>query len=141
MKDEREEKPNKEAKYDDDYEEQVSTTTIATRNSIHHPFRMKGMSLRGQKVITSMDSGASHDFISEKLVSKRKLEPKNIKGFSAAMGTRALIKCTRKVPQLDLLVGMHPIKENFYVVPLDLDIILGTPWIYSWDAFCLIYQI
>ena len=99
-REEDEEKPKKKAKYgEDDDEEQVTIATISSQKSKHHPFHMK-CTLKGQNLITLEYNEASHNFISESLVAKRKLEIKEIKGFSAATITRALVKCTRKVPQL-----------------------------------------
>lgn len=59
----------------------------------------------------------------------------NFEGFEVATTTRARVQCTTIVPQLEIILGNHLIIEDFYVVPLDVDIILGTPWIYSLGCF------
>ena len=40
------------------------------------------------------------------------------------------------IPQQEITLGRkHTIKKDLHVVPLDLDIILGGPWIFSLGCF------
>jgi hypothetical protein len=126
-----EEYPNKRARFED--EDHVTLATISEASK-HCPFQIRS-TLKGCKVITLVDSGASHNFINEKIVKQRKLETLNFKGFEVATATRAKVWCTKIVTQLEILLGQHPIKEDFYVVHLDSDCILGTLCIYSLRCF------
>ena len=65
-----------------------------------------------------------------------KLKTKKFKGFTAIQATRSLVQCTKMIPQQEITLGRkHTIKEDLHVVPLDSDIILGGPWIFSLGCF------
>ena len=46
------------------------------------------------------------------------------------------MRCTKVIPQQEITLGRkHTIREDLHVVPLDSDIILGGPWIFSLGCF------
>lgn len=128
--------PNKKARFEGESQAILATISQASK---HSPFHIKS-TLNGQKVITLVDSGASHSFIDQRIVNQRKLRTMNFEGFEATTATGARVQCTTIVPQLEVLLGDHLIIEDFYVVPLDADIILGTPWIY-YSLCCFMFDL
>ena len=65
-----------------------------------------------------------------------KLKTEKFKGFTAVQATGSLVRCTKVIPQQEITLGRkHTIREDLHVVPLDLDIILGGPWIFSLGCF------
>lgn len=78
---ETQENPSKKAKYDD---EEHGTLATISQSSKHRPFRIKS-TFKGHKVITPVDSRASHNFIDEKLVTRMKLKTESFNGFTTAI--------------------------------------------------------
>ncbi|XP_057825625.2 uncharacterized protein LOC131037488 [Cryptomeria japonica] len=118
-------------------EEQRHGTLVAISNEGEdRPFKLKG-TLKGQKVISLIDSGASHNFISRNLVVKRKPKAKEFEGFKVALADGTINQCTKVMPQLEIKMGEHIVKGDFYVISLENDIILGRPWIRSLGRFTM----
>lgn len=84
-----------------------------------------------------MDIGASHDFISKHIISRRKLQTKEFNGFKVAFGNGTIEWCTKIVPNLEVTLGGHTVKRNFYVANIQNDVILGMPWINSLGKFIM----
>ncbi|XP_059068313.1 uncharacterized protein LOC131858861 [Cryptomeria japonica] len=125
--------PQKKAKIDEEVHRSLATISQVNEN---RPFRLKG-TLKGQRVIALVDSGASHDFISKNLVTKRKLKTKDFNGFKVAFANGNIDPCTKIVPQLEITIGEHTIQRDFYVVNLQYDVIFGMPWIHSLGRFTM----
>ena len=106
-----------------------------TQSSKHRVLRIRS-TLNGKKVIVLVDSGASHNYIDEKLVNRMKLKTEKFKDFTTIQATGSLVRCTKVIPQQEITLGRkHTIREDLNVVPLDSDIILGGPWIFSLGFF------
>lgn len=101
---------------------------------IHFGSKVK---LKGQRIIALVDTRASHAFNSKHLVSRIKLWTEEFNGFKVAFKNGAIERCTRIVPNLDVILGGHTIKRNFYVANIHNDIILGMPWINSSGRFIM----
>jgi len=80
--------------------------TLATlpRAPRYHPFRVCGV-LQGHKVTILIDSGATHNFIDEGLVTRMKLKPNNFERFNVIVADGFTILCTRRIQQLDITLG------------------------------------
>ena len=133
-----EEEVNKKIKCDKGDEEEgeeygvIATMTQPSKNRV---LRIR-CTLNGQKVIALVDSGASHNYIDEKIVNRMKLKTEKFKGFTVVQATGSLVQCTKMIPQQEITLGRkHTIREDLHVVPLDSDIILGGPWIFSLGCF------
>ncbi|XP_059066288.1 uncharacterized protein LOC131857619 [Cryptomeria japonica] len=128
------EPPSKREKISEDVQVSLAAISVASK---HHPFRIKSL-IKGQRVIALLDSGATHNFIDKSLVKRLKLTTQEFKGFQVALADGSTSSCNKKIPQLNITLGKHPTKEDFYVVELgDSDVILGIPWIHSLGRFYL----
>lgn len=122
--------PNKRIRYEEENEEGGTLVSIS-KASKHHPFIIRGI-IKGKKVTTLVDSGATHNFIDENLAAKLRLEAKDFKGLKVALADGFTTPRTEKISQLNITMGRHQIKDKFYVVKLgDIDVILGTQWLHS----------
>ena len=104
---------------------------IATLSSIPtcHPFRVKGV-VRGQHIDCLLDTGASHNFISTWMVSKKRLQTVDIPEFEVKVAGGEALSCTKKVSSLQIQFDDYLLETDFYVVDLDgLDAILGRQWL------------
>ena len=135
-----EEKVNKKTKCDKRNEEEIEGEEYGVIATMTQPSKNRVLRIRctlnGQKVIALVDSGESHNYINERIVKKMKLKTKKFKGFTTVQATGSLVRCTKVIPQQEITLGRkHTIREDLHVVPLDLDIILGGPWIFSLGCF------
>lgn len=117
-------------------EEECGTLAVISNDYEDRPLKLKGF-LKGQKIISLVDSGTSHNFIRQNLVTRRKLKAKEFEGFKVALRNGTINNCTKVIPQLEIKVGEHIIKGDFYVIILENDIVLGRPWIHSLGHFTL----
>lgn len=88
-------------------------------------------------MIALIDYGASHNFISKDLITKRRLKTQEFKGFKVIMGNGTLDQCAEIKSTIRDYSKYHTIKADFFVVKLQNDIILGMPWIDSLDPFTI----
>ena len=138
--DDEEERVRKRGKCDKSNEEETEGEEYAVIATMTQPSKNRVLRIRctlnGQKVIALVDSGASHNYINERLVSKMKFKTEKFKFFTIVQATGSLVHCTKVIPQQEITLGRkHTIKEDLHVVPLDLDIILGGQWIFSLGCF------
>ena len=64
-----------------------------------HPFRVKGV-VRCQRIICLLDTGASHNFISTQMVSRRGLQTMAIPKFDVKVAGGEVLRCTEKVEEI-----------------------------------------
>jgi hypothetical protein len=105
--------------------------TMATLSSYprFHAFRLKGI-LRGQRVMSLVDIGATHNFIDQKLVDRRGLQSEEFVGFGVKVADGVVLSCTWRIPQLSIQMGDYTLTDDFYVLPLeDYDVVLGMQWL------------
>ena len=74
-----------------------------------------------------VDGGATHNFIDESLVERRKLQDKTFDGFIVIIPGNNSMDCTKWIPKLQVTLGKHTITNNFYVVNVvDKNVVLGV---------------
>ena len=86
--------------------------------------------INNQKVVVLIDSGASHNFISNELVSVLKLPITNTEPYRVILGTGSATKAQGICRGVGLILQRVEIVANF--LPLDLgstEIILGIQWL------------
>ena len=92
------------------------------------------MKLRGildtAEVLILIDSGSTHNFISDKLVSELKLITHFISPFGVQIGNGDVLRCNRICNDVVLHVSDLQIKQNFYQFALGgADVVLGIQWL------------
>ncbi|KAL0542645.1 hypothetical protein IC582_008834 [Cucumis melo] len=88
--------------------------------------------LLGEEVIVLIDCGATHNFVSEKLVKKLILPVKETSHYGVILGSGAAVQGKGICEKLEVQLNGWRIVEDF--LPLELggvDVILGMQWLYS----------
>ncbi|KAA0039461.1 Ty3/gypsy retrotransposon protein [Cucumis melo var. makuwa] len=88
--------------------------------------------LLGEEVIILIDCGATHNFVSEKLVKKLILPIKETSHYGVILGSGAAVQGKGICEKLEVQLNGWKIVEDF--LPLELggvDVILGMQWLYS----------
>lgn len=97
----------------------TNTGNLATLNSANQFYTIKvPRKILGEKVITLIDGGATHNFIDEEFVARKKLKLELFAGFNVATGNGNLVPCNKYVTNLKIEFDGHSIEEDFYVFPL-----------------------
>jgi hypothetical protein len=97
--------------------------------------------IQGQRAITLIDGGATHNFIDTSLVSRRALQTKEFEGFDVAVVDGHTVECLDRVPNLELKLGNYTVRDTFYVVDLsDTDVVLGVQWMITLGKITTNYQ-
>ncbi|TYK23464.1 putative retroelement pol polyprotein [Cucumis melo var. makuwa] len=116
--------------------ENVTTVVELSINSVvglNDPGTMKVRGkLLGEEVVILIDSGATHNFVSEKLVKKLSLSIKETSHYGVILGSGAAIQGKGICEKLEVQLNGWKIVEDF--LPLELggvDVILGMQWLYS----------
>ncbi|XP_059078061.1 uncharacterized protein LOC131876635 [Cryptomeria japonica] len=100
-------------------------------------FRMRGV-LAGQRVVTLLDTGATHNFINEGLIAKRGIQTKEFEGFRVRVADGFILTCSRRVLNLPLRLNDYEFKADYYVVGLkEMEVILGMKWLHQIEEFYL----
>ncbi|KAA0031986.1 Transposon Ty3-I Gag-Pol polyprotein [Cucumis melo var. makuwa] len=87
--------------------------------------------IRGRAIVVLIDCGATHNFISDKLVTQLLLLEES-SHYGVILGSRSAVKGKGICKQVELLQGDWKIVNNF--LPLELggvDIILGMQWLHT----------
>ncbi|XP_059065756.1 uncharacterized protein LOC131857345 [Cryptomeria japonica] len=120
----------------DEHLKEALLTSIQQEGS----FRMRGV-LAGQKVITLLDTGATHNFIDARLVEKRGIQTEEFEGIRVRVANGYTLKCNRMITQLPLRVNNYEFKTDFYVVQMgNTDLVLGMKWLHELGKFTLDLQ-
>lgn len=83
-----------------------------------------------ERVLVQIDSGASHNFISTRLLQKLQLQIDPTLPYWSKVGGGQWIKTSGVCGKLKLQLQQLTFKEDFYVLSLDgEDIILGKEWL------------
>ena len=101
-------------------------------------FKVRG-TIQGQKVISLIDIGATHNFIYAQLVANRGLQTEEHVGFRVMVANGDKLLCTRKISNFHIRFGDgYGLENEFYVVNMkDYDVILGMTWMASLVQFTL----
>ena len=98
---------------------------------------MRGV-LVGQRVITLVDTNATHNFIDARLVEKRGIQTEEFGGIRLRVVDGYVLNYDRKITELPLKVNNYAFKIYFYVVPMgDIDIVLGMSWLHDIGEFTI----
>ncbi|TYK03261.1 peroxidase 64 [Cucumis melo var. makuwa] len=116
--------------------EDITTVVELSINSVvglNDPGTMKVRGkLMGEDVIILIDCGATHNFVSEKLVKKLILPIKETSQYGVILGSGAAVQGKGICEKLEVQLNNWKIVEDF--LPLELggvDVILGMQWLYS----------
>jgi hypothetical protein len=91
----------------------------------YYTFRVRGI-LKGQRVTTLIDGGATHNFIDATLVTKRHIPVEHFEGFNVVVENGYNMTCTQRVRGLDVTLVKYTLIEDFYVMNLeDNHVVLG----------------
>ena len=63
-----------------------------------------------------MDGGATHKFIYEAFMERRKLQDETLDGFTVIIPGNNSMDYTKWIPKLQVTIANHTITDNFYVV-------------------------
>ncbi|TYK26709.1 ty3-gypsy retrotransposon protein [Cucumis melo var. makuwa] len=88
--------------------------------------------LQGEDVVILIDCGATHNFVSEKLVKKLHIPTKETAHYGVILGSGAAVQGKGVCEDLQVQLKNWTVKEDF--LPLELggvDVILGMQWLYS----------
>ena len=100
-------------------------------------FILRGL-LAGQKVITLLDTGATHNFIDARLVERRGIQTEEFEGIRVKVADGYTLKCDRKITDLPMRLNNYEFKTEFYVVNMgDTDVVLGMAWLHDLGEFTL----
>ncbi|KAF7826330.1 Retrotransposable element Tf2 [Senna tora] len=88
--------------------------------------------IRGKEVVIMIDSGATHNFISEELVKRMGLEIEKTKSYRVTLGDGYTVQQQGCCKGLEIEMQGLRVCENFYLFNLgDVDMILGVEWLES----------
>jgi hypothetical protein len=86
--------------------------------------------VKGHPMLFLLDTGATHNFIAEKIVKKLQIRMSTMKGISVKLATRQLALCDFYVSQLPIKIGEFLDHVNFTVAPLhEHAIVWGMDWL------------
>ncbi len=86
----------------------------------------------GQKIITLLDIGATHNFIDARFVERRGLITEEFEGLRVKVADGYTLRCDRMVQDLPLHLNNYEFKADYHVVNMgDMDIVLGMQWLHS----------
>lgn len=101
---------------------------------LYQILEMKG-ELGKHTVVVLIDCGASHNFISRKLVDELQLLVEETPTYSVEVGDGHKVRCRGKCSQLKLMVQAVEVVHNFYLFGLSsVDVVLGLDWLASLGA-------
>ncbi|MFS7913536.1 putative retrotransposon gag domain, aspartic peptidase domain superfamily [Helianthus anomalus] len=82
------------------------------------------------KVLILIDSGSTHNFISDKLVSDMKLSTHSISPFGVQIGNGDILRCSQICKNISLQVCDLNVSQDFYPFTLGgADVVLGIQWL------------
>lgn len=84
---------------------------------IYFNFEFQG-TLYGRKVLMLVDSGLTHNFVAEEIVTELGLAVQYTPSFGVHIGNREIIKCNKVCRDLSIEVSKLVIKDDFFHFPL-----------------------
>jgi hypothetical protein len=83
--------------------------------------------IQGQREISLIDGGATHNFIDASLVSRQELQTEEFEGFDVTLADGHTVECLERIPNLEMKLGNYIERDTFYVVDLSgIDVVLGV---------------
>lgn len=100
-------------------------------------FRLQGL-LPSQRVISLLDTGATHNFIDAQLVERCGIQTHEFEGIRVRVVDAYIHKCEKMVPDLPMKLNNCEFTAGFYVVNMgDTEVILGMKWLHAIGEFTL----
>jgi hypothetical protein len=97
--------------------------------------------IQGQRAISLIDGGATHNFIDVAVVARRALQTNEFEGFDVAVANGHTKECLDQVLELEVHLGNYIVNDTFYVVDLsDTDVVLGVQWLITLGKISTNYQ-
>jgi len=96
----------------------------------------------GEKVIVLVDGGATHNFVDEKFVGRKKLKAEPFGGFNVVTGKNGnIVPCNKMVRKLDLRFKDYTV-DDFFVFPVGgtPPLVLGVQWLWKLGDHTTNYQ-
>ncbi|KAK8936447.1 hypothetical protein KSP39_PZI012366 [Platanthera zijinensis] len=91
--------------------------------------KMRG-TIRGRPIIIMIDSGASHNFLSDDVARALELPSQSSPHFAVALGDGSRRPTLGRCDNVDFSIGAHTFTADFYAFALGgLDAILGVAWL------------
>lgn len=79
-----------------------------------------------------INSGATHNFINERLVAKMESKTGDFEGFNVMVADGYTLPCNQKIQHLKLTLGGHKMRDNFYVIGIgNTKVVLRVQWLHS----------
>lgn len=106
-------------------------------------------SLAEKEVLLLVDSGSTHNFISDSLVHDLKLAASSISNFGVQIGDGSVVRCNRVCKEVQVHLPGLTITQDFYPFSLvGSDLVLGIKWLASlntiqanWNEMFLIFWV
>ncbi|XP_073035244.1 uncharacterized protein [Primulina eburnea] len=100
-------------------------------NGINHPQTLKMRArVAGREVVAMVDSGASHNFVSKKLIAELGLVCDESITFGVCLGDGCRVSCQGVCRELEVDLGQCRVKIEGYLFELGgIDLILGVDWL------------
>lgn len=73
-------------------------------------FRLRGI-LAGQRVISLLDTGATHNFIDSRLVEKRGIQTQQFEGIRVKVADGYTLNCKRMIPDLPMKINNFELRQ------------------------------
>ena len=81
-----------------------------------------------------IDSGSTHNFISEKVANLLQLLVVPTRPFNVKVANENPLKCQGRFEQVSILLQGIPFSLTLYSLPLiGLDLVLGIQWLEAWS--------
>ena len=98
---------------------------------------MQGV-LSGQKIITLLDTGVTHNFIDTRLVERRGILTEKFEGIRVKVVDGFTLRCDKMISKLPMRLNNYEFKADFYVVNMgEIDMVLGMTWLHDIGIFTL----
>jgi hypothetical protein len=116
---------------DSDSGEDIMAVSVHAVNGTYASKTIKFMcNVQQFKAVMLMDSGSSHNFISEQFATNFPNWKRLDKSIDVKVADGGLLKCTHEVEAVDWLVQGTQFKTNFKILPIKCyDAILGMDWL------------
>lgn len=97
----------------------------------------------GEKITVLIHAEASHNFVHESMVSRKKLKIDLFSGFNVAIRNGNIVHCNQYVLKLKLDFKNYSMVDDFFVFPLEIhapQLVLGVQWLYSLGDYTTNHQ-
>ena len=98
---------------------------------------MRGV-LASQKIITLLDTGATHNFIDTRLVERHGIQTEKFEGIRVKVADGFTLRCDKMISKFPMGLNNYEFKADFYVVNMgDTNMVLGMTWLLDIGIFTL----